>query len=157
MLGTPDGILPDRSNLLRQTRPASLYWFIVAAYVAPAHLCGANLSRGVARIEVSQLLPEFLVAFVQSDAAQQHWKRFRRGSKLNEVSIPTGREFPVPIPPESEQRDILEHIRSFQRTFDSLFRIANCAVERLRQYRSALNTAAVKGQIEARQHGKEAT
>jgi hypothetical protein len=117
MLGTPDGILPDRSNLLRQTRPASLYWFIVAAYVAPAHLCGANLSRGVARIEVSQLLPEFLVEPVRSDAAQQHWKRVERGGKFNE----------------------------------------NCAVERLRQYRSALNTAAVKGQIEARQHGKEAT
>ena len=125
---------------------------IGAAYVAPAHLKGANLSRGVARIECcSDLMPEFLAWYIRGDQVEKYWELLKQGSTFNEVSIETVREMKVPLPSFDEQREIAEYIEEVAEGFDELIEEAEIASALLMERRSALIFAAVTGKIDVRQ------
>jgi restriction endonuclease S subunit len=65
--------------------------------------------------------------------------------------------FAVLVPPLAEQDAIIEHLREEHAKIDSARTVVEMAIDKLRQYRSALITAAVTGQIDVRHYGKEAT
>lgn len=65
--------------------------------------------------------------------------------------------FAVLVPPLDEQDEIVAHLREQHAKIDSAREVVEIAIDSLRQYRSALITAAVHGQIDVRQQGKEAT
>ena len=84
---------------------------IGAAHVVPKELVGANLSRGVARIECANLIAsEYLVLFFKSKSADQYWNLSKQGSTFNEVSIATVRELKISLPPVSEQQEIIDYL-----------------------------------------------
>ncbi len=58
------------------------------------------------------------------------------------------RSIRLPVPPVDEQHDILRHIDTGVEIVDSMCSKIDLALERLREYRSALITAAVTGQID---------
>jgi len=94
---------------------------IGAAFVVPAHLAGANLSRGVARIDTSQeLSSSFLVAYLSSSVVDSYWQLAKQGSTFNEVSIATVKELPIPVPPCEEQVDIESVLNVSTGRFDAL-------------------------------------
>lgn len=62
----------------------------------------------------------------------------------------------VCVPPLPEQADIVQHVRQESARIDGIAGQVKNAITRLREYRSALIAAAVTGQIDVRQHGKEA-
>jgi type I restriction enzyme, S subunit len=64
-------------------------------------------------------------------------------------------EFPVPLPPIDEQLVMIKYILNRSSRFDALSRDVATAIDRLREYRSALITAAVTGQIDVRNHRSE--
>lgn len=59
-------------------------------------------------------------------------------------------------PPMAEQNAIVQRIDQVSARYDGLITKVGLAITRLRQYRTALISAAVTGQIDVRQHGKEA-
>ena len=65
--------------------------------------------------------------------------------------------FAVLVPPLGEQDEIIQHLCVEHAKIDTTRAAIEMAIDKLRQYRSALITAAVTGQIDVRQYGKEAT
>jgi type I restriction enzyme S subunit len=59
-------------------------------------------------------------------------------------------ELPVLLPPEEEQTLILIFLNAEMKKLDTLRKEALCAVDLLKERRSALITAAVTGQIDVR-------
>ncbi len=124
---------------------------IGAAYLVPEHLRGANLSRGVARIDCSDAIsPTYLVQFLRSSSVAAYWELCRQGSTFNEVSIETVRELPVPVPPPAEQAEIALKASRDQERVDMLIVATRRSMALLSERRAALITAAVTGQNDVR-------
>jgi len=125
---------------------------IGAAFVVPTHLAGANLSRGVARIDCSsELSSHFLVAYLSSRAVDGYWQLAKQGSTFNEVSIATVKELLIPVPPSEEQADIEGVLSNATARLDSILSKTERSIDLLKERRSALITAAVTGQIDLRE------
>jgi type I restriction enzyme S subunit len=56
----------------------------------------------------------------------------------------------VPLPSRREQEEIVEFLESLLSTFDNLLTEANRAIDILKEYRTALISAAVTGKIDVR-------
>lgn len=125
---------------------------IGAAYVVPEHLRGANLSRGVARIELdtTKIQAKFLVSVLRSSNVSRYWELSKQGSTFNEVSIATVRELVIPIPPISESEQIQNFVDKNEQRFSKLEASANRAMQLLIERRQALINAAVTGKIDVR-------
>jgi type I restriction enzyme S subunit len=63
----------------------------------------------------------------------------------------------VAVPPREEQDTICKSLDATKQELDAVADRINQATQRLKEYRSALITAAVTGQIDVRHYGKEAT
>lgn len=153
--------LPKTSALIEKNYPRSrltggevilgIRASIGAAYVVPSELKGANLSRGVARIQTNEVLSsEFLVRFFQSNSVEQYWGLSKQGSTFSEVSIETVRELYVTIPSKNEQNEICSHLDLITNKFDSLITLAEQQNILLWERRTALISAAVTGKIDVR-------
>ena len=119
--------------------------------MVPLELKGANLSRGVARIDCGpELGPSFLVAYLRSSFAAAYWELCRQGSTFNEVSIETVRELPVPVPSLSEQAAIVGRCSEVSARLERLVFTTQRSLNLLRERRAALITAAITGQIDLR-------
>jgi type I restriction enzyme, S subunit len=121
-----------------------------AAHIAPPELEGANLSRGVARIDLAEMHAPFVVYYLQSDAVADYWRLFQQGSTFSEVSILTVRELQILYPPFPEQVQIANWIEGVATRLDRMINRVDGAVARLLEYRSALISAAVTGKIDVR-------
>lgn len=153
--------LPKTSELIEKNYPRSrlsggevilgIRASIGAAYVVPNELKGVNLSRGVARIQPSNLISsEFLVWFFQTNAVDQYWGLSKQGSTFSEVSIETVRELCVVLPPEKEQQEICSYVQSISSKLKSLVDSAEHQNKLLMERRTALISAAVTGKIDLR-------
>jgi type I restriction enzyme S subunit len=59
------------------------------------------------------------------------------------------------VPPLSEQQSIVEHVKQESARINGIVQYVTNAIDRLREYRSALIAAAVTGQIDVRNHRSE--
>ena len=125
---------------------------IGAAFVVPEHLKGANLSRGIARIDCNAMLtPSYLMQYLRSQAAAAYWELSRQGSTFNEVSIETVRGLPVLVPPLAEQAAITDFLAQSTTRINRLTAASVRSKHLLSERRAALITAAVTGQIDVRE------
>ena len=69
-------------------------------------------------------------------------------STINQLTVGDLRSLAVPIPPRDEQAAIVSYLNERLRDIDELDDKINLAIERLTQYRAALITASVAGQID---------
>jgi type I restriction enzyme S subunit len=117
--------------------------------LVPPELHGANLSRGIARIVPgSEIDGRFLVRVMELPQTRLFWAMHMQGSTFHEVSIETVRELPVPVAPLSEQNAIIHYLDQRIAGLDTTRTQSVEMIERLRERRSALITAAVTGQID---------
>lgn len=72
------------------------------------------------------------------------------GTAQTNISVPIVQLVPVPRPPIEEQRAIVSYLDRETVKIDSMVVKVEAAIERLREYRSALITAAVTGKIDVR-------
>ena len=121
-----------------------------AAHMVPASLRGANLSRGIARIEpASYIHPQFLVFFLRG-AAKGFWNVRSQGSTFTEVSIESVKELAIPLPSLREQRFVCDCLEKSVERLARLIAQTKRSIDLLQERRSALITAAVTGQIDVR-------
>ncbi|MBL0115810.1 MAG: restriction endonuclease subunit S [Sphingomonadales bacterium] len=124
---------------------------IGACHVVPDYLVGANLSRGVARIECStEVNAQFLVECLKSGPTERYWQLIKQGSTFNEVSIDSVKNLFVAVPPMSDQLKIVSYCNEISQNFQRLLAESRSAIMLLQERRAALISAAVTGKIDVR-------
>jgi type I restriction enzyme S subunit len=71
-------------------------------------------------------------------------------STINQLTLGNLNNMIVPLPSRREQEEIVEFLESLLSTFDNLLTEANRAIDILKEYRTALISAAVTGKIDVR-------
>lgn len=117
--------------------------------IVPEVLAGANITQDIARISPAHgVSSAWLLRVIQSRPVVQRMINEALGAAVKGVNIRDVRRYQVPVPPLSEQVMLAERIDArltdIRACRDSLL----VAVERLREYRSSLITAAVTGRFD---------
>lgn len=107
----------------------------------------AYMNQNVAGITPGPLiLPQYLHYVLVH--AYQPLRELGQGGQQDALNCGSLKAFRIPVPPTAEQREIVAEIELRLSKLSSLVAAIDCQVERLREYRQALITAAVTGQID---------
>jgi type I restriction enzyme S subunit len=82
---------------------------------------------------------------------KQEFERLTMGSTHQTIYMPDVERFVVPVPPLEEQIDIDQYIQSETAKIFALKGKIEEHIEKLREYRTALISAAVTGKIDVRE------
>jgi type I restriction enzyme, S subunit len=106
----------------------------------------------------SRILPQFLAEALKSKSSRTQIEQSLSGADglANNITQATIKKIVIAVPPLTEQKDICETIDQTRTQVLDLIRAVQAAIRRLRQYRSALISAAVTGQIDVRNYRPEA-
>jgi type I restriction enzyme, S subunit len=125
---------------------------IGAAAIVPPALEGANLTQDAARVAPRHGVdPEWLKYTLQSASVFAQLEAGAVGATIRGINIFSLKRAQLPVPPAQEQLAIKEFLDAESKGIDGLLAAAREAIERLGEYRSALITAAVTGQIDVRE------
>ena len=94
---------------------------------------------------------QFLSYFLNSAAARTYFELEGWGTAQTNISVPILQEVPVAIPPRDEQTLIVAYTQSKIASLGALLGKVHRAIDRLREYRTALISAAVTGKIDVRE------
>ncbi|MEO7987526.1 MAG: restriction endonuclease subunit S [Gemmatimonadales bacterium] len=95
------------------------------------------------------LLPQYLLYVFRS--MTQELDRLTAGATLRTIGMPEVRTLVTPVPPRPEQQQIVSFVRDRSARLEKLVAEVKDAVAHMREYRTALITAAVTGRIDVRQ------
>lgn len=124
------------------------------ALLVPPHLEGANLTQGTAKVSPGPLTHRrYLLYALNSTPSQQRFSALAKGATFREITLDMLRRLAVPLPPLSEQEAIAAYLDAETAKLDALTAKVRRAIERLQEYRTALISAAVTGQIDVRDCG----
>jgi type I restriction enzyme S subunit len=126
--------------------------------VVPPEFEGANCHALIVVSCITSLARgEYLSWVLNSHYGYHALKRIQTGALHPHLNCTFVREIICPLPPLDEQAAIVTWIRQENGKCDRLCATLEQAVARLREYRSALITAAVTGQIDVREYAKVAS
>jgi len=96
------------------------------------------------------VLPEYAVLLLRSNASRQQIELGASGasSSMQNISQDVLRELIVALPSVDEQRSIISKAKEIRDSCNALVQHSKLHVERLREYRSSLISAAVTGQLD---------
>jgi type I restriction enzyme, S subunit len=97
-----------------------------------------------------ELLPDYLL-LVFAGPMQQEFSRLTMGATIRTIGMPDVNSFRVPLPPISEQERIVQYIGEETAKIDALISRIREAIEKLKEYSTALISAAVTGKIDVRE------
>ena len=95
--------------------------------------------------------PLFLLHTLRSRVVLGQVERLMVGSTFKRINVGQIKKLVVPVPPKSEQEDIAQHAQDVHDTLGSLIQRVRTARDLLKEFRSALISAAVTGKIDVRQ------
>ena len=126
-------------------------------FEVPSRLAGSNLSRALARLQLGgEITPAFLRTFFRSQSFLDWTDGIVRGTAQMVLNLGQLDGLRVPVPPVVEQRAVCAYIDTESQRLDALDGQVTSAIERLREYRTALITAAVTGKIDVQESIEEA-
>lgn len=103
-------------------------------------------------VRPTHISSDWLNAYTSSLAAQFYFmSRSKQSTNLASISSTNLMELPVPIPPASEQAEVLARVKDGTARMEALTRTTERSLALLKERRSALITAAVTGQIDLRE------
>ena len=102
-----------------------------------------------------QVLPKYLYYVLR--AMKSEFQRLMMGSTHQTIYMPDIRSFRTPLPPIAEQHQIVNELDEITGRFQSAAAKIKSSIDRLREFRAALITAAVTGQIDVSTCGKQGT
>lgn len=112
-------------------------------------LCGTGSIR--VRLRTSLVHPGFVAVFLRHPGVHDHLLIESVGSTMDNLNTTIIGRIPVALPPRKEQLDIEEQIRQHQGQVGRLVAKISLSIDRLREYREALISAAVTGKLDAGQ------
>jgi type I restriction enzyme S subunit len=92
-------------------------------------------------------LPAFYSHFLNSDAATRYFSLQSWGTAQRNISVPILKNVFVVVPPIMEQAAIVEHVGAETERLDKLSVSITTQIDKLREYRQTLISAAVTGKI----------
>lgn len=94
-------------------------------------------------------LAEWVARFTSTDAARTYFfLRSKQSTNLASINQSNVRELPIPMPPDEERKTILDEVRRSANATEQLSVHVQEHIDRLREYRSSLISAAVTGQLD---------
>ena len=103
----------------------------------------------------NRVRPKYLYYVLRAMKAE--FRRLMMGSTHQTIYMPDIRSFRTPLPPILEQNQIVSELDENISRFQSAAAKIKLSIDRLREFRSALITAAVTGQIDVSTWGKQGT
>ena len=112
-------------------------------------LCGT----GSLKAKLNKLLiPEYAYLLITSEGVVSELSLESKGSTMDNLNTETLGRVRIPVPPESEQNEILQYVESVSGKYASLVTKAETAINLMQERRTALISAAVTGKIDVRHH-----
>jgi len=123
--------------------------------LVPSDFPRANVNQHacIIRTEGDKLRPTFLSQVLASDAGQQQIFAEEDGASREAVTFAEIGDFVMPRPPREEQDRIANYADSQSNRIYALVDRIRDGIDRLKEYRTALISAAVTGQIRVSEHG----
>lgn len=118
--------------------------------VVPEELDGANCIDLIIVREPDGYIPEFLSFLMNSEASTSQIEAGTEGAALQHFNVGEVKELVFPKPSLNEQRETLDWLSPRLKEIDEMTAKIQEGIERLKEYRSALITEAVTGQIDVR-------
>ena len=103
----------------------------------------------IAWICSEDVIPEYLLRVF--DAMQGELERLTMGATLRTIGMPEVNTLATPVPPVDEQEVIVNHIHQERLRLDLLIAKIHEAIDILKEFRTALISAAVTGKIDVRE------
>jgi type I restriction enzyme S subunit len=120
--------------------------------VVPAEIEGANLTQDAARIAyVAAIDGDWLLHALKSTAVYGQLEAGALGATIRGINIRDLKRALIPVPPREEQRAIAAFLERETARIAALIGSVRDAVDRLKEYRTALISAAVTGKIDVRE------
>ncbi len=116
--------------------------------VVPPELDGCQCFTMLITTLDADQTPEFFSFYLNSAPARAYFSSQSWGTAQANISVPILKEAPVPVPPPSEQAKLALDLRRRLGSLDGLVRSSEQSLSRLQEYRQALITAAVTGQLD---------
>ncbi len=108
----------------------------------------ATSQHFIAYICGPEIAPEYLLYVLRSMTSEL--ERLTMGATLKTIGVPEVQTLVTPVPPRLEQEQIVAHIRRETAKIDTIIAKTREQIDKLQEYRTALITAAVTGQIDVR-------
>ena len=120
--------------------------------MVPDELEGANLTQDAARISYTEATHgRWLLFALRSGAVFAQLESGALGATIKGINIRDLKRALIPVPPKSEQTKIAAFLDGESSMFDELTAKVQDAIDRLREFRTALISAAVTGKIDVRE------
>jgi len=120
--------------------------------MVPDELEGANLTQDAARIAYTAAIHgPWLLHALKSAAVFAQLEAGALGATISGVNIRDLKRASIPVPPGVEQRTIATFLHTETTKLDALIAKVREAIERLKELRTALISAAVTGNIDVRE------
>lgn len=117
-------------------------------------LCGT----GSLKAKLNKLLtPEYAYLLITSDGVISELSLESKGSTMDNLNTETLGRVRIPVPPKSEQNQILQYVEKVSGKYASLVSKAETAINLMQERRTALISAAVTGKIDVRHHASHPT
>ncbi|MEI4263834.1 restriction endonuclease subunit S [Roseovarius sp. D0-M9] len=101
--------------------------------------------------------PQFLAYALNSVPCYEQSQLATRGATNNDLGLIRIANIQIPLPPLDSQKQIVGRIDRSLSRIDKLTKTINASIDRLKEYRSALITAAVTGQVDVQTYTKSGT
>jgi len=141
----------ERSRLREEDIVYAIRGSIGAAEIVPAELNGANLTQDAARIAPKPgVHVRWLLYTVRAVPFFAKLEAGALGATIRGINIRDLKRADLPCPNKEEQVRIANYLDQLTSHFDSLLQRVTDGIARLQEYRSALISGAVTGQIDVR-------
>jgi type I restriction enzyme S subunit len=134
-------LLPERAVVFTRDATIGLAAITTRPMAVSQHL--------IAWICGSEVIPEYLLRCF--DTMTSEFDRLTMGATLRTIGMPDVKSLTMPVPPIAEQREIIDFLQGQRERSLELEGKIDEAVDRLREYRAALISAAVTGKIDVRE------
>lgn len=119
--------------------------------MVPGELEGANLTQDAARVAYRKECDGLWLLFLlRSRAVFAQLESDALGATIRGINIRDLRRTRIPVPPQNEQQTIAEYVNDESHMTDDLIAKISEAIDRLKELRIALISAAVTGRIDVR-------
>ena len=134
-------LLPPRSVVFSRDATIGLCAITERSMAVSQHFIAWICSEGV--------IPEYLLRVF--DVMQGELERLTMGATLRTIGMPEVKTLTTPVPPVDEQEIIVKHIQQGCLQLDLLVAKIRQAIDNLKEFRTALISAAVTGKIDVRE------
>jgi len=145
VMTTSDGIAHSSAHIL----PAGTVVFSRDATIGLCAITGADMAVSqhfIGWVCGPRIKPEYLLFVLRS--MSQELERLTMGATVRTIGMPDVKSLVTPIPPVQEQQKIVRYVLEKRSQIDALLAKVRNAIDRLKEMRTALISAAVTGKVD---------